>query len=537
MTTCLFGGNISSLKGSSLRGNASSVEEGTLKSDLKGDRPSKEKLILLLLCLLTFVCSLVNFLGHSKLLGLSSSSSNEGIFPRRRLHTGGDSYQGKRVLYIVTSLSEFDNGERATSKGRNRFSETLVPVVAESSSSMVIHGYDVTIFLISHYRLAKYRIAELKDNLPRGVKLIAWHDATPLGYAFDNDNVAGHLDYITRALARQHRYVIKDHLSDFDLFVCFEDDMLIKGDHLSNFQQVSQYIYDLRSNAPHSLPTDKSLFYGPMTQVMLKRMLPGFIRVEVAPSDDWQPLRKRNNPLAKSFPEIPIDYNWNSSNTRAKLDPSICCHWRGERPRVERVRFWETSIEALGVRQMPDKSWVLLQAGNNESIYPSSSVRIGEFWSGEDHEEEYFHGKLRPSRSKGDLLNNQGGWMATRRQILEWHSERCFGGFLPPYDPPAMLDDGLATATVEYWSGGIQLVGIKSCNLQRIIPLDPKRFSQSLLYHTSNNKQRQRFVLHRFSGTHIEAFWGQLNTIKKNAEQRRKVDLQKLKDSLLRKTG
>lgn len=62
------------------------------------------------------------------------------------------------------------------------------------------------------------------------------------------------------------------------------------------------------------------------------------------------------------------------------------------------------------------------------------------------------------------------------------------------------------------------MVGINSCNLQRIVSLQPDEFSRHLLYHTSNNKQRAAPVRHQFSGISINQFWGQLNTIRKNAE-------------------
>jgi len=87
-----------------------------------------------------------------------------------------------------------------------------------------------------------------------------------------------------------------------------------------------------------------------------------------------------------------------------------------------------------------------------------------------------------------------------------------------PYDLPKYPFDGLDLRSVEYWSGGIQLSGIKACNMQRIVTMDPDGFSRHLLYHTSNNKQRQRTVQHKFSGRSINEFWGQLNTIRKNAE-------------------
>jgi hypothetical protein len=44
-------------------------------------------------------------------------------------------------------------------------------------------------------------------------------------------------------------------------------------------------------------------------------------------------------------------------------------------------------------------------------------------------------------------------------------------------------------------------------------------FERQLLYHSSNNKQRQPNVQHRFSSRNIQEFWGQLNTVRKNAER------------------
>ena len=172
--------------------------------------------------------------------------------------------------------------------------------------------------------------------------------------------------------------------------------------------------------------------------------------------------------------------------------------------------------------------WVLLQTGNDDQYFSQPKFVIGEYWTGRDgyFDETPLHGQ-RPSRQKGDSLNNQGGWMGTRRQIYEWHRQWCRGTFLPPYDHPVFDEDGLRTATVEYWSGGIQMVGVKSCNLQRIIPLQPDVFGKHLLYHTSNNKQRQKYVKHRLSATHVQDFWGQLNTVKRNAERAMLKELQK----------
>ncbi|KAL7565315.1 hypothetical protein ACA910_014600 [Epithemia clementina (nom. ined.)] len=501
-----------------------------------------------------------------------------------------------RLLYMVTSLSAVDTGYRSTNEGFDRFGKTLVPVVSESVQSMITTTsspkLDVTVYLIAHYEVTPRMYQMLKQQLPPSVALHVWSNATPYGYDptssinYDvvmtpKDNEAASFLYnkkatrgstitmVTRSLARQHRYVIKDLFDQCDMYVAFEDDMLIKGTHVQNYYQLTQHLYQLRSKAPKTLPTlarhgtnnsNAPLFFGPMTATMLQRIIPGFIRVEVVPSPNWiAPRRRSIHGIVGGAPNITMDYMWGSSSSRISgnkntnllqnaedetiqaIDPSICCHRRNVpiQPTVEQVRFWETSINALGVRQMPDQSWVLLQAGNDESIYEDGNIRIGRFWTGQNHEEEYF-GSIpladrRPLPYDGDHINNQGGWMATRSQIVEWHLERCFGGFLPPYDPANMwMNDGIAKGTVEFWSGGIQLVGPLACNLQRIIPLDPSSFSASLLYHTSNNKQKTKRVARRFAPNNVHEFWGQLNTVRKNAQLQKQVELENFKATLRR---
>ena len=495
-----------------------------------------------------------------------------------------------RVLYMVTSLSEFDTGNRSTIAGNDRFGKTLVPVVSESVQSMVAWSsssppptpleLDVTVYLITHYHVPRRRYRQLKEALPVHVPLYVWSSATPYGYDPTNSRnefvmtpqvQTSHIqsiELVTRALSRQHRFVIKDLIHDYDMFVAGEDDMLIKKAHVQQYFQTTQRLFQLRSKAPEFLPmlninntnttNNEPRFYGPMTQTMIKRLIPGFIRVEVVPSPNWQPpLSNRERLLGNgtrlNIPKIPIDLSWsrsdygttgtrlnsknNSPQETAKVDPSICCYRRQpyEQPLIDQVRFWETSINVLSVRQLPDQSWVVLQAGNEESIYEDNPhVRIGEYWTGQDHEKEYFQNNPRPKRTDGHQINNQGGWMATRRQILEWHMMgRCMGGFLPPYDPSDFwLNDGIAKGTVEFWSGGIQLFGVLGCNLQRIIPLDPTSFSASLLYHTSNNKQKQRRVARTFASTNIQEFWGQLNTVRKNAQQRKQMEIAQLRAML-----
>ena len=101
-----------------------------------------------------------------------------------------------------------------------------------------------------------------------------------------------------------------------------------------------------------------------------------------------------------------------------------------------------------------------------------------------------------------------------------WHTEICPGGFLPPYDGPHYNHDGLDMRNVEWYSGGLQLCTVQhSCNMQRILLLEPENFSKSLLYHTANNKQRQLTNIREEAFTKANTLLGQLNTIKKRAEK------------------
>jgi hypothetical protein len=227
------------------------------------------------------------------------------------------------------------------------------------------------------------------------------------------------------------------------------------------------------------------------------------------------------------YKKIPFDYYWNDTHPHGELDP-LCCVVSNEtvidhipfNVSIHDVYFWETSIDALGVRFMPEDSglgWVLMQAGNDDEKIPSINKIMGQYWSGNDH--NYFN-YSRPHRSKNRYVNNQGGWMATKRQVFEWHTQQCGEkSLLPPYNRSTLEYDGLPKP-VEFWSGGIQTFGAYACNIQRIMPLAPEMFSRHLLYHTSNNKQRSDNVLHRYSSLTINEFWAQLNTVRKNAERK-----------------
>ena len=117
-----------------------------------------------------------------------------------------------------------------------------------------------------------------------------WNEATPLGYdtASTTQPTNRKLENRTLHLAREHRFVIKDKLLNYDMFVVFEDDMLITADHVNHYIAVTNELRRLEDLAPvdfTSATNTKEMalqqYHGTMTKGQLRRMIPGFMRVEV----------------------------------------------------------------------------------------------------------------------------------------------------------------------------------------------------------------------------------------------------------------
>eukprot|EP00547_Thalassionema_nitzschioides_P001205 CAMPEP_0194213304 /NCGR_PEP_ID=MMETSP0156-20130528/13757_1 /TAXON_ID=33649 /ORGANISM="Thalassionema nitzschioides, Strain L26-B" /LENGTH=542 /DNA_ID=CAMNT_0038941297 /DNA_START=82 /DNA_END=1706 /DNA_ORIENTATION=+ len=434
-----------------------------------------------------------------------------------------------RILYVITSLAEYNTGRRATDKGSDRLQDTLIPVMRESVLSMREMDYHVDVFIISHWSMKSERLQLVRQALPDEVGLDYWDDATPLGYRLEDEKhpeKSKVVSHITRALARQHRFVIKEKFLDYDFFVNFEDDMMVKGHHIQNHLSISNELFRLRDLAPEE-PTEYSLnekertaiekrFYGELTKNQLSRMMPGLVRVEVLLDEEKYPAQSSTGP-------IPVDLNF--TDGVRQVNPEFCCFVKNEtsspalpvQPSADKLMIWETSIIALGIHLMPENStldWVFLQRGPSEGRQLDIEDVIGEYYSGQNKE----FGVARPSSYKGKYINNQGGWMASRHEIWEWHDSICPGGFLPPFDVPHFNRDGLDLRNVEYWSGGLHLFTRQNaCNLQRIVAIDPERFSKHLIYHSSNNKQRQRTAQREERFVKANTLLGQLNSVTKKA--------------------
>jgi hypothetical protein len=49
----------------------------------------------------------------------------------------------EKILYIVTTLAEYNTGTRSTVRGSDRLQKTLIPILSEGVRSMLADGYEV----------------------------------------------------------------------------------------------------------------------------------------------------------------------------------------------------------------------------------------------------------------------------------------------------------------------------------------------------------------------------------------------------------
>lgn len=389
--------------------------------------------------ILLFVMTMAASLWRERLAVRHVSSHIEATSKRRLSGANKHTEDPLRILYIITSLAEYNSGTRSTQKGSDRLQETLIPVLAEGVESMLALGYHVDVYLVCHWTVQPERLELIRRSLPDSVGLQIWDDATPLGYEIDDKSKQ--IKLLSKHLARQHRFVVKDKLFEYDFFIAMEDDMLIHGQHVQHFVKMSKQLAVLREAAPENVTVPKGtnaaeVFHGPLTKSQISRLLPGLMRVEVFLDEGRYGAQKKLAP-------IPVDLDFNG--TKLAVDPRPCCHVSNKTvndhipasPPSDQVFMWETGIEGLSVRDIPGMGFVVFLAG--ASGFKANPV-TGDYWSGREGE----FGKLnRPRGPNFRYVSNQGGWMATRQQVLEWHSDICMGGFLPPFDEPHYRFDGL----------------------------------------------------------------------------------------------
>ena len=295
-----------------------------------------------------------------------------------------------RVLLIVTSLTEYDKGTRGTLRGYDRLQNVLLPPLVDSVNSMHSRGWHVDVYLVLGYGpFLPERRKIVQNALPDGVGLEVWEDAIPLYYASTyakRPREDQSLKLADHALSRQHRFVLRDKLQEYDFFSCFEDDMRIMDNHVINFLEMSADIRELYDRALSSKdgmvhvstkeqssllpqrvrhkPNDKAsvgndVVDDPLSAEHIKRLFPGLLRVEVLDRKPDHPLRVKGVLEKHRFVrEVPPSTNAFSS--KSSLSPLKCCDEedppRGKmtaHPDLEDIVMWETNIQATGVRKYP----------------------------------------------------------------------------------------------------------------------------------------------------------------------------------------
>ncbi len=464
----------------------------------------------------------------------SNILTNNNDEQRRQLLDGLDEEYSSndkplRICHIVTALRDINDGSRGTSSGEDRLQKVFIPILKNSVESMIAppYNYQVDVFLVLGWKLLPERRKLIEDALPEGVGLQVWDDAIPLGY--DSPRKDQTMKPVTRGLARQHRFVIKDKLDYYDLFTVFEDDMRVTGGHVHHFLEMSKELKRLQDEAPDFVPEgeptkdSEQRFYGELTKKQISAMIPGFIRVEVL-------LDEKQWPSQKELAPIPADFEFEMEDGTIEtktFDPVPCCHVPENlgkmppSPDHDQIMIWETAVKGTVIRKMPEGGsglldWVMLQPGKKDF---GSPYWTGGYWSGT---EGAFGTKDRPGQGDPQLIAQQGGWMLTREQLIEMHNNHCRHGFFPPYESPDhggdYNQDGLTLNNVEFWSGGFSIFsGTRAgCNMQRIVNLHPDQFSKHFLYHTANNKQK---TLQNYRLLKANNYFGQINSVVKAAKR------------------
>ena len=390
-----------------------------------------------------------------------------------------------RVLFIVTTLTEYDKGTRGTTVGADRLKDLVLPILVDGVTSMVQRGWHVDVYLICGFEtLAEARRQMILDALPHGVGLEVWTDAIPFYYAKKFNQQLKRpdqsIELASHGLSRQHRFVVRDKIMDYDFFVAFEDDMRITADHVLNFLEMSAEIDRARRDADQSsdgfIHVDKEdedviedlrsvrgrstdgakvgndVVQDPMTADDLRKLWPGFVRVEVLDAqfaNDKEDEKSSHQLLVGEQP--PLDnYKWMNDvpasmeyeQQYGTIDPNICCGVPPGRartpsnPKKDDLLLWETDISAMGVRHYPGN------IGWAAAMTVQDIADVGSYWSGEGHG---FGVNMTRPRRVDSLLGQQAGWMATRSQILYFHEYACPGGFLPPFDGKDWVYDSLQT--------------------------------------------------------------------------------------------
>ena len=267
-----------------------------------------------------------------------------------------------RILHVVTSLSEFDTGTRGTKKGNSRLLNRLLPVlnttVWELSDNSGEDGnqFIVDVYLVLGYTLSSENLSIIKRTLPPGTKIDWWNDAVPL--AFDEN--AGEVRAIKRSLARGHRYVVGDRFDKYDFFSCWEDDMLVRRSHVTNFLDLSNRLSALAHRPEAAKAKGSRGLSGDwksgldISKEQYKFMIPGFVRVEIS-SSTYPPT---------SVTEDTATATDTMTMTQGTINSETCCQVNNRE-----LVAWEASDKSFRLRIIDGDLFGLLPvAGQNERV-------------------------------------------------------------------------------------------------------------------------------------------------------------------------
>ena len=75
--------------------------------------------------------------------------------------------------------------------------------------------------------------------------------------------------------------MVKDKLEEYDLFICFEDDMALGRQQVDNYMELSGQLEELIDRAPSGGGSYKDDTDSEISREQYERMVPGFMRAEL----------------------------------------------------------------------------------------------------------------------------------------------------------------------------------------------------------------------------------------------------------------
>lgn len=425
---------------------------------------------------------------------------------RLRQHLMSGTLTRKRVLYVVTSFEA------------ERLPSATTQLLRRNIESMIDHPYH---FVVDVYLILGYSLSSAKERrrlyqqimpdlarpeTPSTVGLQLWDDAAPLGYTAvgynNNENATTTLSTrgvlltnssTTTLISRQHRYVVKDKLMEYDVFCAFDDRTRVTGHHVDHFLQLTHQLEEiplkmLRSSVFTS--ATEGTVVGSSKHV-LDRFIPGFVRVEVR--DSPRTAEKQSTQRQQQ-------------RQKRQFDPRYCCSIINSTHLHQSSFFVADDIGSANNLQLerihPTTFAAAVGSGTNSSYFSDTALD----WLA----------ILPPNQLHTRAVTaprQRRGWILTPEQILrlERNSE---GGFLPPFDPPFHCANGLLNCDKNDF---LSLYDDIRGDMKQFISLHPRHFSKHFLlsYPSNTNTETETTKLN------VDQFLEQLQGARKrNAHEK-----------------